>query len=125
MLTLVQSSFLFISTHTHPYQAFCKLNNFTTDLGGRGPRESHDTAGYPFPPAAPPPDSFIFEVLTPGPVHTPQRLIYPSGLIKASSKQRQLDPSVAFFLPAMRTQFSPSLHTPTSKTVIAPCKFTS
>lgn len=46
---------------------------------------------YPFPPAAPP-DSPLSQVLTPGHAHALQRLIYPSGLLKAFSKQRQLDP---------------------------------
>lgn len=34
----------------------------------------------------------VYEVPVPGHAHAPQRLNYPSGLIKAFSKQRQLDP---------------------------------
>lgn len=55
---------------------------------------SQDTAGHPFPCAVPLPHPSTSDVLMPDPTH-PCRLIYPSGLIKAFSKQSQLDPEVS------------------------------
>ena len=55
---------------------------------------SQDTAGHPFPCAVPLPHPSTSDVLMPDPTH-PHRLIYPSGLIKAFSKQSQLDPEVS------------------------------
>lgn len=78
-------------THTHSPIPFCKLNNLTPDLGFRDQRGSHNPAGYPLLRAAPLLDPPTSEVLIPGHIHTPQTVIYPSGLIKACSKHRQLD----------------------------------
>ena len=55
-----------------PYQAFCKLNNFTIDLGGRGQRGSQDAAGHPFPRATLPLHPPASDLLIPGGAHAPE-----------------------------------------------------